>query len=54
MSNNMQNMQNMCTSSPYEHAPFRMNLPLSVCTIWQNMTKNMQNMNTPQKNTPKN
>ena len=55
------NMLNMCRickicapSSPYEPPPFRMNLPLSVCKICLNMTKNMQNIHLPQKNMPKN
>ena len=40
-------------SSPYEYPPFRMNIPFIVCTIWQNMAKNMQNLNIPPKNMQK-
>ena len=39
---------------PYRHTLYRMDIPFIVCIIWQNMAKNMQNMNTPQKNMPKN
>ena len=34
--------------------PFRMDIPFIVCLIWLNMAKNMQNLNIPQTNMPKN